>query len=199
MEIRKDPSVERTINKFQRISENEKWQAVVNCMKNYDGMFFYGVRTTMIFCRPSCKAKTPLRDNVVFFNDAAGAMKAEFRPCKKCCPDKETYEPDLELVNKAKTLFTESYQNAVDFPRVSKHLGISINHLSRIFKQIEGITPSQYITGLRLDKAVELIEQTRMDTLEIAYMSGFKSLSGFYKSFREKTGLTPGIYRKIQR
>ncbi len=72
----------------RQISDTEKWQAVVNCDKGYDGLFFYGVTTTGIFCRPACRAKTPRRENVVFFGNAEQAIEAGFRPCKKCRPDR---------------------------------------------------------------------------------------------------------------
>jgi AraC family transcriptional regulator of adaptative response / methylphosphotriester-DNA alkyltransferase methyltransferase len=72
-----------------QISDNDKWQAVIECDKSYDGLFFYGVVTTGVFCRPSCRSKSPLRNNVLFFNGLDDAVKAGFRPCKKCRPDND--------------------------------------------------------------------------------------------------------------
>lgn len=178
------------------ISISEKWQAVVSCDKSYDSLFFYGVKTTGIFCRPSCKAKTPARENVVFFDNSKAAIDARFRPCKKCCPDKAVFEPDFELVKKAKDIFDSHYDTAIDLTATAKQLGVSANHLSRLFKKQFGRTPTQYITGLRLDKAAELLGQADASILEIAYMTGFKSLSNFYKCFKEQTGHTPKEHRK---
>jgi AraC family transcriptional regulator of adaptative response / methylphosphotriester-DNA alkyltransferase methyltransferase len=92
-----------------RILDIEKWQAVISCDSNYDGIFFYGVKTTGIFCRPSCKSKTPLRGNVIFFDNIANALEIGLRPCKRCCPDKVVFQPELELVKEAKGIFDVGY------------------------------------------------------------------------------------------
>lgn len=184
------------MKKSIRISNNEKWQALVSCDRSYDGRFFYGVKTTGVFCRPSCKSKTPVRDNVIFFDNAATAIETGFRPCKRCCPDKVVFEPDLELMKKAKDIFDADYNKQVDLSQISKQLGVSTNHLIKLFKQHSGLTPTQYIVKIRVDKAAELLNQTDINILEIAYTTGFKSLSNFYKCFKEQTGHTPNEHRK---
>lgn len=178
------------------ISDNEKWQAVVNCDKSYDGSFFYGVRTTGIFCRPSCRAKTPARANVVYFDKAEDAAEEGFRPCKRCCPDKASFEPDIELANKAKAMLDKSCDRPVELRRISAQLGVSMNHLERLFRKHIGLTPTQYITGVRVGKALEQLEKSDGKILEIAYTSGFNSLSYFYKCFKQQTGYTPEEYRR---
>ncbi|MGE5632782.1 MAG: bifunctional transcriptional activator/DNA repair enzyme AdaA [Caulobacteraceae bacterium] len=178
-----------------RISDNEKWQAVIRCDKSYDGKFFYSVKTTGIFCRPSCKSKTPVRSNVAFFDNAAKAIESGFRPCKRCCPDKISFEPDLELIKKAIDIFDAAYNRQIDLSHVSRQLGVSANHLIRLFKQHRSLTPTRYIAKIRVDKAEELLKQSDMDVLEIAYEVGFKSLSNFYKCFKEQTGHTPNESR----
>jgi AraC family transcriptional regulator of adaptative response / methylphosphotriester-DNA alkyltransferase methyltransferase len=178
------------------ISDDEKWEAVINCDKNYDGVFFYGVKTTEIFCRPSCKSKTPMRVNVVFFDDAAKAIESGFRPCKRCCPDEIVFQPDLELIKKAKELFDDNYTRHIDLAQISKQLGVSPNHLIKLFKLHCGLTPKQYIIKIRVAKAVKLLEQTHASIVEIAYAAGFKSLSSFYKCFKDQTGYTPSEYKR---
>ncbi|MGI6585523.1 MAG: bifunctional transcriptional activator/DNA repair enzyme AdaA [Lutisporaceae bacterium] len=178
------------------ISDNEKWQAVVNCDKGYDGLFFYGVKTTGIFCRPSCRAKTPARENVVFFDNAVNAIGEGFRPCKRCRPDEAVFEPNLELVNKVKDIIEANFDKPIDINYISKQLGVSTNHLIRLFKQNSGHTPTHYITKLRVSKSVELLEQADKNIIEIAYMTGFNSLSNFYKHFKEQIGQAPNEYRK---
>jgi len=69
------------------LTDNEKWNSIVNCDSFYDGVFYYGVRTTGIFCRPSCKSKEPLKKNVVFFDRIEDAYSYGLRPCKRCRPD----------------------------------------------------------------------------------------------------------------
>ena len=184
------------MNKYIPITDNEKWQAVVICDKSCDGLFFYGVKTTGIFCRPSCTSKTPYRENVIFFDNAANSMAEGFRPCKKCRPDIVVFEPDLELVKKAKDIFNVNYDKSINMSQVSKQLGVSANHLGRLFRQNYGVTPMNYIIKLRIDKSGELLEQENMNILEIAYATGFKSLSNFYKCFKEHTGHTPNEHRK---
>ncbi|HYF81944.1 MAG TPA: Ada metal-binding domain-containing protein [Clostridia bacterium] len=184
------------MKEYLTISDSEKWQAVVDCDKSYDGLFLYGVKTTGIFCRPSCRARTPASENVVFFDNSTNAVSAGFRPCKKCCPDKTVFEPDLELVKKAKDIFDASYAGFIEINQAARQLGVSSNHLARLFKKQYGRTPTQYITGLRVDKATELLKHPDASILEIAYMTGFKSISNFYKCFKEQTNHTPREYIK---
>lgn len=181
---------------FNRISDDKKWQAVVSCDENYDGVFFYGVKTTGIFCKPSCKSKTPGRENVQFFAHTAKAIEQGFRPCKRCCPDKAVFEPELELVKKAKDIIDAEYNQQMDISYIAKQLGVSKNHLIRLFKRHSDFTPTQYITKVRVGKTMELLEQAELSIIDIAYAVGFKSMSNFYKCFKEQTGHTPNEYRK---
>ncbi|MFT9494790.1 Ada metal-binding domain-containing protein [Anaerosolibacter sp.] len=86
------------------MQNEEKWNAVMNNNEHYDGLFFYAVKTTKIFCRPSCKAKVPLRKNTLFFSSADEALKEGFRPCKMCRPDinNPVFDPNKELIKKVK-------------------------------------------------------------------------------------------------
>ena len=178
------------------ISDNDKWQAVVSCDRSYDGVFFYGVKTTKIFCRPSCKSRTPIRNNVDFFDNAMNAIEKGFRPCKRCRPDKVVFQPELDFIKKAKDIFDVDYNKQFNLSDVSKELGVSTNHLIRLFKLYSGVTPMQYITKVRVDKAKELLNQNNSSIIDVAYTTGFKSLSNFYKCFKENTGYTPSEYKK---
>ncbi|HRS21267.1 MAG TPA: AraC family transcriptional regulator, partial [Clostridia bacterium] len=100
------------------------------------------------------------------------------------------------LVNKAKDIIEANYDKPIDISHISKQLGVSTNHLIRLFKQISGLTPAHYITKLRISKSAELLEQADKNIIEIAYISGFYSLSNFYKHFKELIGQTPNEYRK---
>lgn len=178
------------------IPDSIKWQAVIECDKSYDGLFFYGVKTTGIFCRPACRAKNPRRENVVFFSNSDQAIAAGFRPCKKCRPDILVFEPDVELVQKALAIFDQQYNLSIEVGEVSKLLGVSAPHLTRLFKQHLGFTPAQYLTKLRVDSAAKLLEQTDLNILEVAYTAGFISLSNFYKFFKAQIGDTPNKFRE---
>ena len=184
------------MNEANRISDDNKWQAVIRCDKNFDGVFFYGVKTTGIFCNPSCKSKKPVRDNIDFFADSVEAMQHGFRPCKRCCPDRAGFEPELDIVKAAEALIAAGYHQHLDISSVSQQLGVSRNHLIRLFKRYRRLTPAQYIAKIRVGKATELLKQEELSVLGIAYAVGFKSLSNFYKCYKEITGHTPNANRK---
>lgn len=181
------------------IPDHTKWQAVVTCDKSYDGLFLYGVITTGIFCRPSCRAKTPIRKNVVFFTSAEAARIAGFRPCKKCRPDMASFEPDQDVIEKAILLFNQNYNHPIDMAAVAKQIGISLSHFNRLFKKITRLTPTQYIAKQRVAEAIRLLDQTELNVLEIAYSTGFRSLSSFYQCFKAYCGHTPNEQRRRSR
>ena len=177
-------------------TDRAKWAAVVGCDKDDDGLFVYGVKTTGIFCRPSCAAKAPLRENVLFFDTADDAMNSGFRPCKKCRPDLYKYEPERELVEKAKEACAQSIDDPERLKGLISRLGVSPNHLMRLFKQYEGCTRGQYLAKLRIEKAKDLLGSDDANILHVALSCGFESQSNFYKRFKEHTGATPAQYRR---
>lgn len=160
-------------------------------------MFYYAVITTGIFCRPSCKAKIPLKKNTVFFDNVEDAVKDGFRSCKMCRPDlnQTTYEPNKDLIERAKEIINSSYNKPLDLKKLAQNLGVSNNHLARLFKHYYGMTISKYITELRMEEATRLLTHTDLDITEVALQAGVKSMSNFYKIFKERTGLTPKEYR----
>jgi AraC family transcriptional regulator of adaptative response / methylphosphotriester-DNA alkyltransferase methyltransferase len=87
---------------------DQKWQAVLENDEHYDGLFFYGVKSTKIFCRPSCKSKPPLKKNIVYFETEKQAEQAGYRPCKRCRPDLLEYRPIKEIAEKVKLLLDEA-------------------------------------------------------------------------------------------
>jgi AraC family transcriptional regulator of adaptative response / methylphosphotriester-DNA alkyltransferase methyltransferase len=181
------------------LTKDEKWNAVVHCDHSYDGLFFYGVKTTGIFCRPSCKSKEPLRNNVTFFDKITEAYDCGLRPCKRCRPDLLVYRPMLDLIEKAKhsmdTYFTDRQRLVAEI----KKLGISQNHLIHLFRQQYHMTPVEYITTLRVEKARQMLRHTDTKIVTIALLCGFGSLSNFYGFFKKQIGLTPSEYRKQSR
>ncbi len=181
-----------------KITTIEKWDAVIGCNKQYDGLFYYAVKSTGIFCRPSCKAKTPLKKNILFFNSVDEAINAGFRPCKICRPDinEHIYEPNKILIEKAKDMLTLNYNSEFNLKCISQEIGISESYFRRLFKQYYSLTPNEYIFKIRINRSMDLLSKTDLDIVEIAYEVGFKSLSNFYKYFKEQVGYTPKEYRK---
>ncbi|MGZ9585701.1 bifunctional transcriptional activator/DNA repair enzyme AdaA [Paenibacillus marinisediminis] len=178
------------------LSVDEKWNAVVTCDKAYDGAFYYAVRTTGIYCRPSCGAKTPLRENVQFFNHRDEAVAASFRPCKKCRPDLLVYEPERELVERAKQLMASNVGTLLTIRDIMKQLGISQSSFNSLFQKYVHASPKQYWTRLKIEQSARLLTETETSIVQAALSCGFMSLSSYYKCFKEQTGTTPSEYRK---
>ena len=175
---------------------DEMWRAVCENDAAFDGIFFYAVNSTGIFCRPSCKSKVPKRENVCFFESSEQARAAGFRPCKRCRSDLADYQPMHELAEKARTLIETSFSNGKDCAVGLGQLGVSRHRLAEIFLAVHGVTPSEYAAKLRLKKAKQLLLDTDTPIVEIAYATGFSGLSSFYRFFKDRTGFSPAAFRK---
>lgn len=179
--------------------EEEMWKAVSENDVAYDGIFFYAVKSTGIYCRPSCKSKRPKRENVRFFDTAEQAKAAGFRPCKRCRSDLLDYQPIKEIAEKAKRLLDDYFQKNQELNQELRHLGISQRRMVEIFKDEYGVTLSEYVGNLRLTEAKRLLSDTNDEIVNIAYSVGFSGLSSFYRFFKTGTGLSPAAYRKEHR
>ncbi|MEE8837261.1 MAG: methylated-DNA--[protein]-cysteine S-methyltransferase [Eubacteriales bacterium] len=178
------------------MKDDEMWEAVRDCDAACDGKFYYGVKTTGIYCRPSCKSKLPKRENVVFFRTREEAEKAGFRPCKRCRQDLLQYDPALELSERTKELVDQHFSDRLKLGRDMKGMGVSRKHLTQIFKQQYDITPSEYLMQVRIAAARKLL-QDGADIPDAAGMARYENLSEFYDHFRRQTGMTPARYRQI--
>ncbi len=178
------------------MTDGEKWNAVIQCDKAYDDVFFYGVKTTGIFCRPSCKSKLPRQDHVLFFDRSEGALAAGFRPCKRCRPDLSEYMPMAEIVEQAKSVIDTCFADHEALTAKMSQLGISQNYLSGLFRRQLGLSPAEYRNKLRVEKSKELLYSTTIKVLPIALACGFTSLSAFYEIFKKLVGVTPREYRR---
>lgn len=178
------------------MDDEKKWHAVTANDTRYDGVFVYAVTSTGIFCRPSCASKTPLRENVRFFDTAQVALDAGFRPCKRCRPDIPDYHPLSEAADRIKTaidsLFTEREALAHELAR----LGVSSRRMAEHFRERHGQTPSEYAGILRLREAETRLATGTETVLDIALALGFESVSSFYAFFHKHTGKAPGEYRR---
>ena len=178
------------------LTDAEKWQAVHQNNAEYDGRFYYGVKTTGIFCRPSCKSKPPLEPNTRFFESAAAACEHGFRPCKRCRPDLLEYQPALELLEQAKSIYQNHFDDTERLTAGLKSLPVSQTHLIRLFRTQLGVTPNEYLNRLRVDNACLRLLHSKANLLDIAYSTGFGSLSGFYFWFKKTCGVSPLEYRR---
>lgn len=180
------------------LNEDEKWKVIVQRSSNYDDIFFYGVKTTGIVCKPSCKSKNPKRYNIKFFDNIEDAYAYGLRPCKRCRPDLINYNPTKDLIIKARDIFNTHYASREKIELEIKKLGISQNYLIKLFSKKYGLTPVKYINTLRIEKSLELLYNTDNNIINIAFLCGYESLSTFYKFFKNQVGMTPKEYRKVK-
>ena len=176
-------------------SEDIAWQAVVNCDPAYDGNFLYAVKTVGVYCKPSCKSRTPLRKNVVFWDTARDAEAAGFRACKRCRPDLDEYLPAKELAEKIKAMLDQQDCTPRQLTAGIRPLGVSQNHAALVFKKQYGLSPTAYASQKRAAKIQALLLQTDMPIIDVAENTGFSSLSAFYSFLKKHVGTTPKAYR----
>jgi AraC family transcriptional regulator of adaptative response/methylated-DNA-[protein]-cysteine methyltransferase len=187
-----------TINLTSKPAEagtDERWAALLARNPAPKGTFLYGVRTTGIFCRPDCRSRLPKRANVLFFDSAAEALAAGFRPCKRCQPDGNSYDCEIDgKINRACRLL-ENQENAVSLASVAKAVGMSPFHFHRLFKARLGLTPKQYQTTHRTNRfKTELRRQASVSGA--LYEAGLGSASRAYDQVTRTLGMKPRQYQR---
>ncbi len=171
-----------------------RWVAVVARDTSADGSFFYAVRTTGVFCRPSCPARTPKPENVTFYSTASDAEAAGYRPCKRCRPSEpRTGERHAALVAKL-CRFIESAEQPPSLDELARHAGMSGFHLHRIFKAVTGLTPKAYGAAHRAGRLRAELSRSATVT-EAIYGAGYSSSGRFYDESNQLLGMTPSSYR----
>ena len=151
------------------MTEPEMWEAVQRSDASYDGLFFYAVKTTGIFCRPSCKSKPPKRENLCYFASGEEARAAGFRPCKRCRSDLLEYQPMREIAAEIKARLDKA--SSLD------DVGLTPRRMTDVFKQEYGVTPKEYADSLRLRTAKEMLAGSPEKVIDVAYQAGFSSLA----------------------
>lgn len=173
----------------------EHWKAIIGNDASWDGRFFYGVATTGIFCRPSCKSKAPLPENVLLFANADEALNRGFRPCKRCKPTGKRV-PDQEWIAVVTDYIHVHYAEAITLDALAAASHGSPYHLHRVFKRVTGMTPVQYIQTKRMAAAKGLLRDQSLSIAEIGPKVGIPNAAYFSTVFRKSTGLTPAQYRE---
>jgi AraC family transcriptional regulator of adaptative response / DNA-3-methyladenine glycosylase II len=170
----------------------------------FDGRLFVGVTTTGVYCRPVCRVRTPRAENCRFFGSRAQAEAAAFRPCMKCRPE---IAPGLSHTDSSRCLADTAARHieravqsgaAIALPALAARLGVTDRHLRRIFQQLHGVAPLDYITTQRLLLAKQLLTDTRLPVTQIAQASGFCSLRRFNAAFAERYRFNPSQLRREQ-
>lgn len=173
--------------------DSERWNAIITNDQSYDGIFFYGVKSTGIFCRPSCASKPPKPENVVFFNNREEAKRAGFRPCKRCRPDLNTYNPAAALADETKAIIDCNFAARLELKEKLNTLGITRRHLSELFEKRFDMSPEQYIAQIRFQRAKELLNAGYRVT-DVAFEVGMESSASFATFFKKQAGISPTEY-----
>ncbi|HLH90372.1 MAG TPA: bifunctional DNA-binding transcriptional regulator/O6-methylguanine-DNA methyltransferase Ada [Xanthobacteraceae bacterium] len=171
-----------------------RWEAVQRRDPAADGAFFYSVRTTGVYCRPSCAARLARRENVAFHASPAAAEKAGFRPCKRCRPNEPGLaERQAAAVAKACRLI-EQAEEMPSLAALAKAAAMSRFHFHRIFRAVTGVTPKAYADAHRAQRVRDALASSGSVT-EAIYGAGFNSSGRFYAASADMLGMTPRDFR----
>jgi AraC family transcriptional regulator of adaptative response/methylated-DNA-[protein]-cysteine methyltransferase len=175
-------------------TDDARWDAVTRRDAAADGRFVYSVRSTGVYCRPSCGSRRALRENVAFHADPAAAERAGFRPCKRCNPaGASTAEQQAALVAQA----CRAIETAEEMPRLdalAESAGLSPYHFHRVFKAVTGLTPRAYAAAHRHQRVRDELPRSARVT-DAIYDAGYGSNGRFYATSTEVLGMTPSRFR----
>ncbi len=169
-----------------------RWKLVLARDSHSDGAFVYAVRSTGVYCRPSCASRRPRREQVVFFPLPAAAERAGFRPCRRCKPEQaKSADTQLELVRRVCRELDAGAGESVTLSTLAERLNLSSFHLQRTFKRVMGISPREYQDARRIERLKKELKDNRSVTYAL-YEAGFGSSSRLYEG--TKLGMTPLTY-----
>lgn len=171
-----------------------RWDAVQARDAHADGSFVYSVRSTGVYCRPSCAARAARPENVVFHATAAEAERAGFRPCKRCRPDQPSLAEQHAAMVTAACRAIEQAETAPTLEQLAKPAGLSPFHFHRVFRALTGVTPKQYATAHRSRRVRNELERGASVTAAI-FDAGYNASSRFYENADRMLGMTPSSYR----
>ncbi|WP_353192442.1 bifunctional DNA-binding transcriptional regulator/O6-methylguanine-DNA methyltransferase Ada [Pandoraea pnomenusa] len=180
--------------KHRYATDDAKWAAVVARDKQADGEFFYSVRTTGVFCRPSCGARLARRENVAFHADMASAERAGFRPCKRCKPDQGALDARHAALITAACRRIEAAETPPTLDTLAAEAGLSPHYFHRLFRAVTGVTPRAYANGRRAERVRDALPAAGSVTSAF-YDAGFNSNGRFYASADALLGMKPTAFR----
>ena len=176
------------------VTHDPRWRAVLARDPDADGTFFFAVKTTGVYCRPSCAARTPRPENVSFHASEAEAERAGFRPCKRCRPNARSRASVHAATVAGLCRFIESAERSPPLGELAKRAGMSAWHLHRVFKAVTGLTPKAYAAAHRGKRVRQELDRSATVTAAI-YDAGYGSQGRFYEESGPLLGMTPTAYR----
>jgi AraC family transcriptional regulator, regulatory protein of adaptative response / methylated-DNA-[protein]-cysteine methyltransferase len=174
--------------------KDSRWAAVVARDPKADGKFFYSVRTTGVYCRPSCASRHARRENVAFHPSTAAAERAGFRPCKRCKPDQAPLATQHAATIAKICRRIESAEKIPNLATLAREANLSPFHFHRLFKAITGLTPRAYAAAHRAERVRRELGRSRTVT-DAIFDAGFNSGGRFYATSDAVLGMTPSDYR----
>jgi len=183
------------------LDHNACYRAVKLRDSRFDGRFFTAVKSTKIYCRPICPARTPLSKNVTFFPTAAAAQEAGFRPCLRCrpetAPDMGAWRGTSNTVSRGLALIELGAMDESDVDGLATRLGLGERQLRRLFRTHLGASPVAVAQTRRILLAKQLVHETHLPMTEIAFAAGFGSIRRFNETFQDLYGRSPSELRRL--
>ena len=179
------------VDNVARLDPDTAWAAFMRRDRSWDGRVIGAVKTTGVYCKPSCPARRPKREHVQFFASGEEARTAGFRSCLRCKPDE--VGRDREAVAQA-VKFLEAAEEPPTLAEIAEAVGYAPHHFQRLFKRDLGVSPAEYARGLRNRRAQAALKQNGRVT-DAIYDAGYSAPSGFYSDAKERLGMTPSAWR----
>lgn len=174
--------------------DDHRWTALTSRDRSTDGSFYYGVKTTGVFCKPSCPARLPRRENVSFYETMEQAAEAGFRACKRCKPAHSSAESETARKIVAACRLIEAAEKIPSLIELAQEVGLSPHHFHRLFKATTGLTPRGYAMANRANRVRNQLGEEESVTSAI-YGAGFGSSSRFYAKAEAMLGMKPSEFR----
>jgi AraC family transcriptional regulator, regulatory protein of adaptative response / methylated-DNA-[protein]-cysteine methyltransferase len=172
-------------------TDESRWLAVLERDRQADGFFYYAVRTTGVYCRPTCAGRRPLRQNVEFYEEPEAAERAGFRACRRCYP--KEVSPQQQMVAEVQRLL-ETVEPTPSLAELGRRAGFSQFHLQRVFKRATGLSPKQYILARRAERLKSELKRGTNVT-NAMQNAGYSSSRSLHESATTELGMSPSTYR----
>ncbi len=179
------------VDNITRLDPDTAWAAFMRRDRSWDGRVIGAVKTTGVYCKPSCPARRPKREHVIFYASGEEARAAGFRSCLRCKPD--AVGRDREAIARAVKII-EAAEEPPTLTELAEAVGYAPHHFQRLFKRDLGVSPAEYARGLRSKRAEAALRQNGRVT-DAIYHAGYSAPSGFYSDAKERLGMTPSAWR----